>query len=245
MSEVWRVGHTVRRTAGPWTPQVQWLLAHLRAQGLTFVPEPLGLDDEGREVLSYLPGPVGHAPLPAWQRSDAVVAQAAALLRRLHDATADVAPDRSSGWQAPRREPVEVICHGDFAPYNCVFDDAGLAGVIDFDHAHAGPRLWDLAYAAYRFTPIAAPTNPDAFGTLDDQCRRLRLFCDAYGLEDRSTVVDRLGERIAAMADHLRARAAAGDARCIANVAAGHVDIYVNDRAHVERHRAQLEAALR
>ena len=34
MAAVARVGATVRRTAGPWTPQVHRLLAHLRARGI-------------------------------------------------------------------------------------------------------------------------------------------------------------------------------------------------------------------
>ncbi|MCO5245272.1 MAG: hypothetical protein M9927_15865 [Anaerolineae bacterium] len=38
MSGVWRIGDTVRREAGPWTPQVHRLLEHLRSQGITFVP---------------------------------------------------------------------------------------------------------------------------------------------------------------------------------------------------------------
>ncbi|WP_405867085.1 phosphotransferase [Streptomyces sp. NBC_01515] len=41
--------------------------------------------------------------------------------------------------------PVEVICHGDFAPYNCVFTGEGAVGLIDFDAARPGPRAWDLA----------------------------------------------------------------------------------------------------
>ncbi|MCB0202854.1 MAG: phosphotransferase, partial [Anaerolineae bacterium] len=87
MSVVWRVGDTVRREAGPWTSQVHRLLEHLRSQGITFVPKPLGIDEEGREVLTYLPGAVGGSPLAGSQRSDAVLVQAATMLRTLHDAT--------------------------------------------------------------------------------------------------------------------------------------------------------------
>ena len=53
-----RVGGTVRRPAGPWTPAVHALLAHL-APRLPGVPEVLGFDDRGREVLS-LPPRDGH-----------------------------------------------------------------------------------------------------------------------------------------------------------------------------------------
>ena len=205
---------------------------------------PLGYDDQGREVLSYLPGTVGHYPLTTELRSDAILIQAAHLLRRLHNATEDIALAKPTGWQTPTREPVEVICHGDFAPYNCVFAEGELVGVIDFDHAHPGPRLWDLAYAAYRFTPTTAPSNPDNFGTLQDQARRLRLFCDTYGLTDRSQVIVTLIQRVQFMADMLLTGAAQGDTRMQANIAAGHLEIYQTDAAYLAANRAQFEKAL-
>ncbi len=46
-----RVGDTVRRAAGPWTPTIHALLRHLRASGLSMVPEPLGIDEQGREII--------------------------------------------------------------------------------------------------------------------------------------------------------------------------------------------------
>jgi len=204
----------------------------------------LGFDAQGREILTYLPGMVGHAPLPDNLRADEVLVSAARLLRRLHDATADVAQAWLTGWQAAVRAPVEVICHGDFAPYNCVFEDGKLVGVIDFDHAHPGSRAWDLAYALYRFVPLMDPSNPDGFGTSAEQGRRARLFCEAYGLETRAQLVGVIGARIAAMAEFLRKGAAAGDARIQANIDAGHLAIYLTDYAYVSEHAVQFAAAL-
>jgi hypothetical protein len=51
-----RVGDTVRRSAGPWTPAVHALLAHLAGTGFTGAPRPLGFDEQGREVLTFLEG---------------------------------------------------------------------------------------------------------------------------------------------------------------------------------------------
>jgi hypothetical protein len=219
---------------------VQRLLAHLRAKGIQEVPEPLGFDAEGREVLSFIPGMVGHGPLPEILRTDDILVAAAGLLCRIHDATTDVAQSWLEGWQAPTRQPVEVICHGDFAPYNCVFDQGKLIGVIDFDHAHPGSRAWDLAYALYRFVPMMAPSNPDSYGTLQDQSRRAHLFCDAYGLQDRAQMIPVIQSRIAAMADYLRQGAARGDERLLANIEAGHLAIYVNDYAHFSNYGNQF-----
>jgi hypothetical protein len=244
MSAVSRVGGTVRRGVGPWTAQVHKLLAHLRDKGILEAPAPLGFDAQGREILTFIPGLVGNDPLPEYLRSDNVLIAAARLLRRLHDATEDAAQVWQDGWQAPTRPPVEVICHGDFAPYNCVFDRDKLVGVIDFDNAHPGNRQWDLAYALYRFAPITAPSNPDGYGIPADQCRRVRLFCDEYGLQDRSTIIQSIKLRLAYMADFLVQWAAQGDRRMQANIDAGHLAIYTTDYAYLEAHQAQFRAAL-
>ena len=47
LNTVVRVGDTVRRPAGPWTPTVQALLRHVRDRGFDLAPEPLGFDDLG------------------------------------------------------------------------------------------------------------------------------------------------------------------------------------------------------
>lgn len=51
-----RAGNTVRRAAGPWTPGLHALLAHLAARAFTGAPRPLGFDEQGREVLTFLEG---------------------------------------------------------------------------------------------------------------------------------------------------------------------------------------------
>ena len=49
-----------------------------------------------------------------------------------------------------------MICHNDVAPYNTVFVDGRPRALIDFDTAGPGPRVWDIAYAAYTFVPLGA-----------------------------------------------------------------------------------------
>ncbi|HEY0818111.1 MAG TPA: phosphotransferase [Rhizobacter sp.] len=244
-STVHRVGDAVHREAGHWTPQVHQLLALLQAKGVAGVPKPLGMDEQGREVLSYLHGEVGATPLSFTQRHEEALRQAARLLRAIHDATAEAAGRWTTGWRVPARQPAEVICHGDFAPYNCVFVDGVVVGVFDFDFAHPGPRLWDLAYAVYRFAPLADPEHAEGFGTPAEQARRARIFCDAYGLTDGNRLMDVVTQRIQAMADHLLEGLALGDARRIASVEAGHLQVYQRDVVYVERHRATFESVLR
>lgn len=238
VNHVVRAGSTVRRPTGPWTPAVHALLAHLAARGFTGAPRAHGLDEHGREVLDHLPGEVAHYPVPAHVWSDRTLRAVAALLRAYHDATAGFVPPEDAGWYLPAREPAEVICHGDIAPYNCVFRDGVPVAFIDFDTAHPGPRLWDVAYAAYRFVPLTAVGNGEIVQPVTEQVRRLRLFCDAYGLPEagRRALPETLARRLHAQVDLMRERAAAGESAFAAHLAAGHDDLYLTDAAHVRAH---------
>lgn len=79
-TEVYRVGNTVRRSAGLWTPSVHALLRHLEAAGFDGSPRVIGsgFDTQGREVLSYIEGEFVHPR--AW--SDEGMTELGRLLRR-------------------------------------------------------------------------------------------------------------------------------------------------------------------
>ena len=51
--QVYRVGETVRRPLRPSAPGVHALLRHLEDVGFDGAPRVLGVDAEGREVLTY------------------------------------------------------------------------------------------------------------------------------------------------------------------------------------------------
>src|ERR1041385_4251944 len=113
MTPVVRVGETVRRATGPWTPTIHALLRHLRASGFAMVPEPLGIDDRGREIISLLPGRAATYPLADSVVGETPRVRGAGMLRAFHDATTTFVPPDDAVWQWPAHEPVEVICHND------------------------------------------------------------------------------------------------------------------------------------
>jgi hypothetical protein len=200
MGMVVRVGDTVVREAGGWTPAVHRLLDHLERKGAQGVPRVRGRTDEGREVLSFVPGTVPSWPLPAWLWHDEALVSSARLLRRIHDASADA--DRTGPWRSPVHEPQEVVCHNDFATYNLVFDGDGVAvGVIDWDFASPGPRLWDLAYLAYRIVPITTVDEGDGF-TTDERQQRVHRLLREYGTDaSRHELARVLHDRLRELAD--------------------------------------------
>jgi hypothetical protein len=179
MNAVVRIGDTVHRDAGPWTTTVHRLLDHLRGRGVPGLPEPLGMDGAGREVLTFLPGTVPVYPMPAWVWTDEILTDAARLLRTWHEASIGF-DETDAVWQSPRHEPVEVIGHNDFSPHNMVFADGRLVGVIDVDMCSPGSRVWDLSYLATRLVPLTAG-GPDGSADVEELRRRIALLIDAYG----------------------------------------------------------------
>ena len=57
-TKVWRSSRGVHRTTGPWTPTVHAFLRHLETVGFAGAPRVLGIDGDGREVLSFIDGDV-------------------------------------------------------------------------------------------------------------------------------------------------------------------------------------------
>jgi Ser/Thr protein kinase RdoA (MazF antagonist) len=198
-----RVGDTVRRPAGPWTDAVDALLVHLHEVGFRGAPRPLGRDDQGRQVLEYVPGEVGD---PAGTYSLDDLASIGAFLADLHRATATFVPPIGAGWRpAIPADGAELICHHDVAPWNLVRSARGWV-LIDWDAAGPGTRSWELAYAAQSMAGMR-PDRP-----LGESAERLRVLVDGYGLPaaDRPALAALLGRRAGAMVELLEAGARTG-----------------------------------
>jgi len=224
-----RIGDTVHRTTGPWSPAVHRLLDHVRDKGFHGAPRYHGTDPSGREILDYIAGAVLPSPLPDGPAWDRVIATVGATLRAYHDATASLAEQSPAGWQFDAVRPIEVVCHNDIAPDNTVLREDGSVAFIDFDTAGPGPRAWDLAYALYRFAPLSqGGGDPLAQG------RRARLLLDGYGANpaDRVATIRLVPERLEVLAAFIEAQAAAGHPAYGHHVADGHADLYRRDAAY-------------
>ncbi|MFC6084254.1 phosphotransferase enzyme family protein [Sphaerisporangium aureirubrum] len=238
-----RVGDTVRRPAGPWTPAVHALLAHLHSVGFDAAPRPLGIDDQGREILTFLPGQVVWPDRFSLLEPAHRLAHVARMIRDFHDAVQDFAAPPDARWQTLiPPDSSEIIAHHDLAPWNLVVGDGTPWAFIDWDAAGPGSRLWDLAYAVHGFIPLSA--HPD--WQRHDAAERLRVFVDAYGLDEtaRRELVPLLGRRTRSMHDFLRDQAAQGMRPWARLWAEGHGDAWRSDADYIELREDQWVRAL-
>jgi len=164
-----RVGDTVRRPPQHATPLMREVLQHLERVGFDAAPRWLGVDDQGRDVLTYIEGdtftdrgtmhpyigdPPNRVRFDGEQR-----AAVFRLLRRYHD-TFDA----------------DVVCHGDYGPWNLVWRERKPVAILDFDHAHVGEPGEDVGYALRFFVGYGfADADPD------ELVRRTRAALAAYG----------------------------------------------------------------
>jgi Phosphotransferase enzyme family len=229
LNPVVRVRDTVRRPGGPWTPTVHALLEHVHQRGFTYGPRPLGIDDQGREMLSYIPGDtVGvRMPWPQWVWNEQLLAEVGRATAAYHRAVQDFRPPAEVEWffgSAPLL-PGQIVCHHDIAPYNVVVDAGSLRGIIDWDLAGPGSVRSEVAFVAWQWVPLHDPIVTGLFGWTEspDRVRRLRILLDSYGLTDRRGFIADVMARIEFNRDVIINRARAGDAAYIALEQEGHV----------------------
>ncbi len=207
-----RLDNKVYRKVTKSTETIHHLLKHVRSKGIKWVPEPISFDAD-TEVLSFMNGDVPH-DMPEWIWSRSVLTQIASHMRDWHDATEDFVMENAQ-WSFHTGTEPQVICHDDFAPYNCVFEGTEFAGLIDFDLCAPGSRLWDMAYTAYRFIPVMPKTalgEGEETSPFDmaEMNHRIDLFLQAYGKKSppyaytRSELLSAITKRLLAISEWTR-----------------------------------------
>jgi hypothetical protein len=190
--QVTRAGDTVRRPRRATSPATQALLQHLADVGFPGAPRFLGIDEQGREVLSYIPGAAVTPPYPAWSLTDEALVSVGHLLRDYHLAVATFDPTPYS-WPPSPPAPFAggLVSHNDVNLDNVVFREGRAVALIDFDLASPGCRVWDIAGAARLWAPLRPECYVDE-GRRDRSLARFRLFVDAYGptATEREAVVE-------------------------------------------------------
>lgn len=169
VNEVVRIGDTVRRTPSQRPEFVREVLALFERAGWRGAPRFLGTDEHGRETFGHIEGRAAVTPAErAAVRDDETLVEIARLVRAFHDLTHGTA---LAGDQ-------DVVCHNDLAPKNTVYCAGRPVAFIDWDLAAPGRRIHDVAHVCWQFLDLG-PGVTDVRGA----ARRIRLICDAYGLD--------------------------------------------------------------
>jgi hypothetical protein len=192
-----RVGDTVRRPLSDRAPAIHALLRHFEAVGFEGAPRVLGVDERGREMLSYVEGRPALKPVPA---GDDVVRALGLLLRRMHDAQQGFSLPLGISWpDGPVAvTPDSVVCHNDLFWPNVIFREGLPVALIDWDLATPAPRIYDIGSAAIFWAPLFPDGKALEWGLpTGHRGARLRLLCDAYGLgpDERVALLDVVADR--------------------------------------------------
>jgi Ser/Thr protein kinase RdoA (MazF antagonist) len=235
VSEVMRVGATVRK---PWTAataHVHAFMDTVRRAGVD-VPEVLGRDDRGRQILEYVPG---RLALDCDPLTPAELLRVGRLVRAIHDAAAAFRPTHDAHWDVAIPAPGDdLICHNDLAPWNLLIGARWT--FIDWDGAGPSTRLWDLAYTAQAFT-LSDPTQPPS-----EAARGLVALVDGYAAEPalRSQLPAVMASRTAAMYDLLETSHRCGREPWGSMFLSGHGDHWRGAHRYVTRNQEVWATAL-
>jgi hypothetical protein len=158
-----RVGDTVRRPIGANAEYVHGLLVHLEQCGFEGSPRFLGVDEKGREILSFIDG--FAPPHNGFELTEEGIRAGARLVRDVHDLTQGTAFAARS----------EVAAHRNLSQPNFVFRDMIPIAIIDWDTTRPGTRVENLGEFLWAFV------HPALYGDGEPAARMLQAAIEAYG----------------------------------------------------------------
>jgi len=226
--QVVRVGNTVRRARDGHGQFAAEVLLYLAAAGYPHAPRFLGLDERGRDILSYIPGRTTDHPS---ERAAGAYRRGGAMLCLPHDLTAGHA----------LAEGRECVIHGDPGPFNTIFQQGVPVAFVDWSSCRPGDRLEDLGYMAWTWCIQSKGQVP-----IGEQAQHLRELRDGYGSIEGEALLQAMVASQTRIVDLETANA--GDMRLpvIRRQHAGRAIAWATeDRARIQEHAAVLLSALR
>jgi hypothetical protein len=242
LNAVVRLDNHVHRPTGSWTPAVHCLLNHLKTKRLEGIPEVIGFDKQGREVLTFIEGESG-ANIPGWVFEPNTLMQVGSWLRNYHQAVADFQEPNGAAWRmcwAPMKTD-EIICHFDVAPRNLVLQPSGKIAVIDFEAAAPGDARLELGKVCNNF--LAFSDQGDSVA-LHESVQRTRILCQSYGWKDKKLIVPWMIKAASHSYQRIERAALEGDKALKTLLISGKVDHLLTIRNWLQAHKQAFERAL-
>jgi thiamine kinase-like enzyme len=166
-----KIGNTVHRQPSERSSYVHQVLQFLERANFDWAPRFLGMDEQGWEVLSFIDGYVPHGqgvPQQTWSLE--TMQDIFYHIRQLHDLT--------SGSSLSKGQ--ECICHGDLSYANTVYRDGKAIAFIDWDWAHPGQRIDDVAYGILQYLSIG---EFESEGGAEERAHLAGTLAHAYGVD--------------------------------------------------------------
>jgi tRNA A-37 threonylcarbamoyl transferase component Bud32 len=174
-SEVIRIDNTVHRTCGLNSEFTHKLLILLEEKKFAYAPKYLGIDEKGREILTFIDGEVPKDKQWTMEQMVKIVK----MMKSFHDKTV--------GSQLAGNN--ETVCHHDIAPWNIVLKEGKPIAFIDFDEAEPGERVDDLSYFLWTFLDLGSNVS------IETQSSKMKTLCQAYGYHDGKKLVEAILEQ--------------------------------------------------
>ncbi len=171
-----QIKNTVRRPVKPGSEFTHSLLKLLEKRKFNYAPRFLGIDEKGREILTFIEGSVPRGEV-VW--TDAQLNKVVQIMKEFHNATGG---SKLAGIK-------EVICHNDIAPWNTILNEGTPVAFIDFDDAAPGNRVDDLAYFLWTFLELGNDISPDT------QATKIQMLCSTYGFSDGQALLNAILEQ--------------------------------------------------
>ncbi|MEP4649813.1 MAG: aminoglycoside phosphotransferase family protein, partial [Ilumatobacter sp.] len=181
--EVVRIGREVHRPRSAGADLVEAFLLHLEQVGFDAAPRFLGVDDAGRQVLTFVEGDATSEP--TWLRDDDAnrshLVDVARLLRRLHEAGHDFVAPAGVTSRRPCPAPGSTWLHGDVHYGNLVYRGDRPVALLDWDFATRGDALYDVVTLLFS-SRCPRPDRPAEYRERADAAREtLDVLLAAYG----------------------------------------------------------------
>lgn len=245
ISNVSRKGKTVRREQHNNNYFVHLLLQHLEKIKYPYSPRFLGIDKQNREVLTFIDGEAGNYPLKQYMWSNESLEAIAKMLRGYHDAVENFHFKEEWMPLEGTPEPLEIICHNDFAIYNIIFNKEQPVGIIDFDMAAPGPKMWDVVYSLYTSVPLSRfILTEDEDRTVYDSSihgkekkNRVKIFLKSYGVDLNDDIFELLQLRLNTLCKTIEREACNGNLAYQKMIKDGHVEHYKKDIQFIQKYK--------